>query len=124
MTWSHPYNAGSYLALALGLAGLLLLARRLATSPGARSVPLALLRAAVLAILVLILLNPVRSAAVRRPGPEPAAIYLLDGSRSMALEAPASRSEAARRLLSEAEGSLPAERRPRIERYRFGHELA
>src|SRR5437763_1721129 len=60
--WSPPYTTWTYLGLGLALLALLLLARQWARSPSARSWPLLLLRAGVLALLLGILLNLVRVA--------------------------------------------------------------
>ena len=48
-----------------------------------------------LGMLVLILLNPTRVQETRQTGPQPGAVFLLDRSRSMSLEAPESRAQAA-----------------------------
>ena len=64
--------------------------------------------------MVLILVNPVRF--LRTAGPEPTAVYLLDESRSMSLEAPISRSQAVDQFISRADGCCPssAARHPEI----------
>jgi uncharacterized membrane protein len=124
MEWSHSDSAGTYIALGLGLAGLLLLARRFAAAPSARGLVLTLLRGSALAILVVILLNPVRVSESRRPGRKPGAVLLVDNSRSMGLERPTRRIDEANRLIAEAEARLTPDRRPRIEKYRFGRELS
>jgi len=124
MEWSRPHAAESALALALGLLGALLLARRAARSPGARSWALLGLRAASLAVVVLILLDPVRVAETRIPVERPSAVFLFDGSRSMGLERPSTRLDQVTRQVSQAESSISPDRLPKIERYRFGRELA
>ena len=97
MTWSPLLDIRFFVVLALALAGLLVLAHRLARGPGARGLGLILLRGLTLSILVLILLNPIQIERDLRPGPPPTAVFLLDGSRSMSLETPITRSEAAAR---------------------------
>ena len=91
MVWSHPHPGEFAAAVGLGLIGLVLLARRLARSTDARSLTLAGLRAASLVLLVMILLDPVRTVETRIPGERPNAVFLVDGSRSMSLERPSSR---------------------------------
>ena len=105
MTWSPLLDLRFYLVLVLALAGLLALAQRLARSPSARGLRLIALRGLSLSILILILLNPIRIDQEIRPGPPPTAIFLLDRSRSMGLEAPVSRSQAAAHVIERA-GSL------------------
>src|SRR5208337_747313 len=123
MTWLPLLDIRFYVVLALALAGLLALAQRLAHGPGALGLGLILLRGLTLSILVLILLNPIRIERDLRPGPPPAAVFLLDGSRSMSLEAPVSRSQAASRVIERAGSLMAPDRRPRIQSYRFGRAL-
>ncbi len=123
MGWSYPDAFPFYLVLSLGLAGFLLLAFRFAAAPGARSKALVALRASTLGILVLILINPVRIREEKRAGPAPTAVFLLDVSRSMSLEAPISRSQAVDQIIRRADGLLSADRRPAIQKYGFGREL-
>ena len=124
MEWSRPHAIEFAAALGLGLLGLLMLARRSARSPDARSLALVVLRALALAMLVLILLDPVRTSETRTPGERPTAIYLVDGSRSMGLERPSSRLDGVVREISRAESSIDPGRMPNIERYRFGRRLS
>ncbi|MFI5454517.1 MAG: glutamine amidotransferase [Isosphaerales bacterium] len=123
MVWSHPYDGWFYLVLAVGLVGLLVLAFRFARAPSARSKALLSLRAGALGVLVSILLNPMRVKQTRHMGPEPEAVFLLDLSRSMSLETPASRAQAVDRLIRGAEGLVQAGRRPAIQRFGFGRDL-
>ncbi len=124
MVWSHPHEASFYLVLAVGLAGLLVLAFRFAATQRARSKVLLALRAAALGVLVLILLNPTRAKHEKHTGPQPTAFFLLDESRSMSLESPTSRSEAAQQIIRRAEGLVPADRRPAIQKFGFGRDLS
>ncbi len=96
MTWSPSFDGRFAVVLAVGLAGLLFLAFRLASAPSARSTTLLALRAAALGVLVLILLNPMRVQQVKLAGPAPTAVFLLDESRSMSLETPITRAQAVR----------------------------
>jgi hypothetical protein len=124
MEWSRPYPIEFSLAVGLGLAGLLMLAWRVARSPDARSLVIVALRSSALVILILILLDPIRKVDTKIPGERPTAIYLIDGSRSMGLEHPSSRIDRVGKLQKEAEASLNLEQTPRIDRYRFGRTLA
>jgi len=123
MVWSHPHDGRFYLALAVGLVGLLVLASRFASAPSSRGKALLALRASVLAVLVLILLNPTRVKPTPHTGPAPEAVFLLDRSRSMSLETPASRAQAVDRLIRGAEGLVEAGRRPAIRTFGFGRDL-
>ncbi len=123
MTWSPFLDLRFYLVLALAVAGLLALAQRLTRGPSARGLRLIALRGLTLGVLVLILLNPIRIEREVRPGPPPSAIYLEDGSRSMGLEAPTSRSQAAARVIERAGSLLRPDRGPRIQSYKFGKAL-
>jgi len=124
MVWSHPHDGQFYLVLAMGLAGLLVLAFRFAVAKSARSHALLALRATALGILVLISLNPTRVEHVKHTGPAPTALFLLDESRSMSLDSPTTRSQAAQRIIRNAEDLVPAERRPAIQKYGFGRDLS
>jgi hypothetical protein len=123
MEWSPSHSASYYLTLAAGLTASLLLARRFAKVPTGRSLRLLGLRAAVLTILFVILLEPVRVTESRAPEQPPSAVYLVDCSRSMALEQPISRLDQARRTIASAESQLAVGDRPKIELYGFGDLL-
>lgn len=122
--WSPPYGAVVYVGVAIALFAVILLARRLATSPTARRWPLLVVRIAVVAVLVGVLLNPVRVREERLPPRPPCVAYLVDCSRSMALDSPTSRLEQVKTVLDQSNQSLPAATPPRIALYRFGQELA
>src|SRR6059058_4937291 len=121
--WSPPYTAWTYLGLGLALLALLLLARRWARSPSARCWRLLLLRAGVLALLVGILLNLVRVTETRLPPQTPEVVYLVDCSRSMALDRPVSRLERVKQVMGESLRRLPRAG-PRLSLYGFGEDLA
>jgi len=123
MVWSHPNDGRFYVVLAAGLVGLLILAFRFASAPSAGSKALLALRAGALGVLVLILLNPTRVKQTRHTGPEPAAVFLLDESRSMSLETPASRAQVVDRLIRSADALVEAGRRPAIQKFGFGRDL-
>jgi uncharacterized membrane protein len=124
LEWSNPYTPGLFVLAGLVLAGLLLLARRLSLSPTAQSWPLLVLRAAVLGVLVCLLANPVDVSKNRLPPRLPSAVFLIDGSRSMALDRPISRIEQTRRTIADVQRRLPAGRAPRISQFLFGKETA
>jgi uncharacterized membrane protein len=122
--WAPLYTASLYLGLGVGLVLLVLLARRLARSPAARRGPLLLLRLAELVLLLVLLLNPVRVTEARLPSRPPEVVYLVDCSRSMALDRPTSRLNQVKRALRDARRYIPAESPLKISLYRFGDQLA
>jgi uncharacterized membrane protein len=124
MEWSHPNPMEFSAAIGLVSLALLMLARRAARSPDARSLLLVALRASALAVLVAILLDPVRTIETTIPGDRPTAIFLVDGSRSMGLERPTTRLDRVGREIDRAERLIAPERMPAIERYRFGRTLS
>jgi uncharacterized membrane protein len=123
MQWSPAHSTTYYLILAFGLAALLVLAWRAASADSARSLALLGLRAAVLGVLLVILLDPVRVRETRRPPQRPGVVVLFDESRSMALERPLSRLDRARSLLAQAESRLAPDESPRIALLGFGRQL-
>jgi uncharacterized membrane protein len=122
--WAPLYTASLYAGLGVGLLLLVLLARRIARSPAARRGPLLLLRLALLAVLVVVLLNPVRVSEARLPSRPPEVVYLVDCSRSMALDRPTSRLNQVKRALRDARNYLPTDSPLKISLYRFGDQLA
>ena len=123
MVWSHPHDGQFYLVLAVALAGFLIVAFAFVGSRRARSYALVALRGAALGVLVVILLNPTSVERVIHQGPQPAALFLLDESRSMSLESPTSRSKAAQEMIRFADNRVPPDRRPAIQKYGFGRDL-
>jgi uncharacterized membrane protein len=121
--WSPPYAAVVYLGLALGLVALLLLARRAARSATARSWGLLLVRMGVLAVLLAMLFNPVRVTETRLPPRTPELVYLIDSSRSMALDTPTSRLERVKQVLRQTRRLANGSSSTRVTLYRFGQEL-
>ena len=81
------------------------------------------LRSAAIGLVVLILLNPVRVEKVEYAGPPRSAIFLVDESRSMSLEAPLSRTQAVEQMIRRVDSLMRADRRPLIQTYGFGREL-
>ena len=123
MAFSYSDDIHFALVLVSVLTCLLFLAFRFASAPTARSKALVALRAGSLGMLILILLNPVRVLQVKRAGPAPTAVFLIDRSRSMSLEAPVSRAQAVDQLIRRSDALLSVDRRPSIQMYGFGREL-
>jgi uncharacterized membrane protein len=121
--WSPPHPAWVYVALAVGAVAFLLLARRRAGTPTARSWLLLLLRAGVLALLAVILLNFIRVTETRLPPRAPEVVYLVDCSRSMALDRPASRLDQVKQAIARAASRPESGPQPRTSLYRFGDRL-
>ena len=124
MQWSLPYSWMVYAALAAGLCALLWAARRWAISPKLQSWLLLAPRAVVLAVLLLVLLGPIRRSEEQLPPRQPSVAYLIDCSESMALDRPESRLDRVRRTIAEADRLLPAGDRPRVQWFRFGEGLS
>jgi uncharacterized membrane protein len=122
--WASPYGASAYIGLGLALLVLLLLARRIARSPSARRWSLLVLRAGVLATLVFILLNLVSVSEARLPPRAPEVVYLVDCSRSMALDRPLPRLEIVKQAIARSVPLVTANPPPRVSTYRFGESLA
>src|SRR5215469_6558983 len=123
LEWASPYGVPVYVGLGLALVVLLLLARRFARSPSARWWPLLVLRAAVLATLVFILLNLVTVSEARLPPRAPEIVYLVDCSRSMALDLPAARLDVVKQAIARSGRLITTSPTPRIRMYRFGEGL-
>lgn len=122
--WASPYSVGVYVVLGLALGVLLWLARRVARSPSARRWPLLVLRAAVLGTLVFILLNLVTVTEARLPPRAPEIIYLIDCSRSMALDRSVARLDVVKQAIARSDRLVIANPPPRVLLYRFGEGLA
>ncbi len=122
--WSRPLPAWSYVVLGIGLVCLVVLARRMAISPQLRRWSLFLPRLGVFAAMLLILMNPVTRRDQRLPADPPGVVFLLDGSRSMALDHPTSRLQQARQIAQMADSLLTGDERPAISWFQFGEQLA
>jgi uncharacterized membrane protein len=113
-----------YYALIAAFALLVIVGRRTAISQRLRSWLVFVPRLAVLAILLLILLNPVVRSEHRLPAEPPQVHFLVDASRSMALDQPASRSLQAQQVIQSVDQQLPSgDDRPQVLLYRFGQSL-
>lgn len=123
--WSSPYPGWVYWLLIAGCVLLIAVARRTAISDRLRRWWLFVPRVAVLALLVGILLNPVQRREHRLPD-QPAQIqFLIDASRSMALEQPQSRSLQVQQAIQVVDSQLQQQpNRPRVQLFRFGQQLS
>ncbi|MGH7138837.1 MAG: hypothetical protein ACREHD_24075, partial [Pirellulales bacterium] len=122
--WSRPYPVWVYLLLGAACLGLIAAARALAISDRLRSWTLFVPRLIVLALLLALLLNPVRVQEHRLPSQPPQVHYLVDASRSMGLEVPLSRKARVEQAIGEADRRLHQGKRPRVQMFRFGVDLA
>lgn len=122
--WSRPYSAWLYLALIVAMIVLVIVARRTAISDRLRSWLLFVPRAAVLALLLFVLLNPVRRTEHRLPAKPAQVQFLVDASRSMALEQPVSRAASVQRTIQEVHALLRQPDHAQVQLFRFGERLA
>src|SRR5207302_2386032 len=106
-----------------GLLLVLFLARHFARSQTARSWRLLIVRGGVLAVLLALLLNPVRVSETQLPPRVPELVYLVDCSRSMALDQPESRLDQVKRVLEKSKRLAAKAPAPRVGLYRFGTDL-
>jgi uncharacterized membrane protein len=115
--------AGALAAAAIALCFVL---RRLFGPPSApaRRRGLLVLRALVLAVVLLILANPVRVDESPGPVERPKVVYLLDASRSMALGSERSRWEEGLEVIRRTDELLPPQSQPERSLYRFGEGLS
>jgi uncharacterized membrane protein len=125
--WSTPLTPG--LALALAFAAVLgfLLLRWVAGNPlvPARRRALWVLRGLVLAVLALILLNPVRVEETPGSVERPKVVYLVDTSQSMALgKADKTRWEQVVSTIRDSEAATSGDVGPTVGVFRFGNRLA
>ena len=122
--WSSPYPGWLYFVLAAGMAALVVVARWTAVSDRLRSWLLFVPRIAVFSLLWTILLNPVWHSQRQLPAQPPQVDFLIDVSRSMALDQPTSRSMLVQGVIQETDRRLQGGDRPRIQYYRFGRQLS
>lgn len=81
------------------------------------------IRALVVAMLLLILANPVRLDQLPGSREKQRVFYLLDSSASMAFGGPTSRFDEALRAIRQAGRKVPSDKLPRLTMYRFGQQL-
>src|SRR6266568_8323044 len=118
--WSPPYVALIYVGLGLGLLVTLILARHLARAASAKSWLLLFLRAGVLGLLAALLVNPVRVRQNQLPPTVPEVTYLVDCSRSMALDQPFSRLDLVKDAIARSKRHGAKDAQPRTNLFRFG----
>lgn len=124
LQWLPPYHIAVYMGLLAVCAIVLWLARRWATSPLARSWLLILVRAVILGMLIVLLLNPTEIKEIPSP-PHPAEmVYLVDCSQSMGLDRPLSRLEQVKDTIRQSTPSHPSDSSVRLSMFRFGRQLA
>lgn len=125
LEWSSPYSGWLFVAMAAGMVALIVVARTTAISDRLRSWTLFVPRVLVLSLLLLVLLNPVRRREHRLPDQPAHALFLVDSSRSMALEQPQSRSQVVQQAIQEVDSQLQRHtNRPSVQLFRFGQQLA
>jgi uncharacterized membrane protein len=124
--WATPYSFGLVLALAMVAAvGFLLLRWTLGRpiAPG-RRIGLLAVRLAILAILGLIIVNPVRVDETPGAIELPKLFYLLDASQSMAIGSGATRWNQAVDTIRGAQGAQGSRTGADVSTFRFGSRLA
>ncbi len=124
MTWNPLYGPLTYLALAAGLVIALMLVRRLGKSPSLVRWIFVIPRAAVLSLLVLILLNPVREAPRQLPPRRAHVTCLIDASRSMGLDRPESRLEQVKQVVYDTQAGAGDRAAAELQLYRFGSSFS
>ncbi len=123
--WSNPYPVWVYLALAAGIIVLIGVARSTAISSRLRQWPLFVPRLIVLSLLLGVLLNPVERHEHRLPDQPAQVQFLVDASRSMALEQPQSRSLQVQQAIQTTDSLLRQQpNHPRVQLFRFGKQLS
>ena len=126
LQWDTPVSIGLLVALAAAAFAGFALLRKASGRPidVARRPGLLALRAAILAVLAAIILNPVRVDETPGTIERPKVVYLVDSSQSMALGKGATRWDQVGRTIRDAERAVAAETGPQIGVFRFGSRLA
>jgi uncharacterized membrane protein len=124
--WATPYSVGLLIALAIAaLAGFALLrwasGRPIAPS---RRPALLVLRLAILAVLVMIVINPVRVDETPGPVERPKLFYLLDTSQSMAIGKGSTRWDQVVQTIRDVDRARDPRAGAQISMFRFGSGLA
>ena len=123
--WSSPYPVWVYLILAAGFLVLIGVARRTAISGRLRQWSLFVPRLLVLGLLLGVLLNPVERREHRLPDQPAQVQFLVDASRSMALEQPQSRSLQVQQAIQVVDSMLLQQpNHPQVQLFRFGQQLS
>ena len=121
-----PVDLGTAGMLAAVAVVLLILARLCIGPPmtGARRWGLLGIRSLILAVLLVVLINPVRVDQLPGAVGQPKVVYLLDTSQSMALGTPTTRFQEVVRTIREVDRLLPVDSRPVLSSYRFGETFS
>lgn len=125
--WASPFSLGLLLASAVAALVVYALLRRAAGGPiaPARRWGLWALRGAILAVLALILLNPVRVEETPGSVDRAKVLYLVDSSQSMALGEPGkTRWDQVLATLRDSERARDPRTGPQVGVFRFGSRLA
>jgi uncharacterized membrane protein len=124
--WATPFSLGLLLALALGAVAVYLLLRFVSGQPiaPARRLGLLAIRLAVLAILGLIIVNPVRVDETPGAIELPKLFYLLDASQSMAIGKGATRWDQTVNTIRDAANLRDPRKGAQVSTFRFGSRLA
>ena len=125
--WSPPLSLGLVVMLVVAAALAFALLRLAAGKPlgPSRRLGLWVIRSLVLAVLALILLNPVRVEETPGSVERPKVVYLVDTSQSMALgKADKTRWDQVVSTIRAAESTGPVDVGPQVGIYRFGNRLA
>jgi uncharacterized membrane protein len=124
--WATPYSLGLVVALALAALAAYAILRFFSGRPigPARRAGLLVIRLAILAILGLILINPVRVDETPGTIERPRVFYLLDASQSMAIGKRATRWEQSVRTIRDADRGRDPRLGAQVSLFRFGSRLA
>jgi uncharacterized membrane protein len=124
--WATPYSLGPLLAFVVAAVAAFALLRWATGRPiaPARRAGLLVIRLAILAILALIVINPVRVDETPGTTERPKVFYLLDASQSMAIGKGETRWEQSVRSFREADRARDLRFGAQVSLFRFGSRLA
>src|SRR5262245_1472739 len=124
--WATPYSLSLMLGLVLAALAGFALWRRASGRPiaPARRAGLRVVRLAILAVLGLILFNPVRVEETPGTVERPKVFYLLDASQSMAIGQGPTRWDQVLQTIRDADEALDPRRGAQVSTFRFGGRLA
>ena len=124
--WATPYSLGLLLALAVAAVAGFVLLRWASGRPiaPARRLGLLVLRLAILAILGLIIINPVRVDETPGTVERPKLFYLLDTSQSMAIGKGSTRWDQVVQTIRDADRARDPRDGAEVSMFRFGSRLA
>ncbi|APW59166.1 glutamine amidotransferase [Paludisphaera borealis] len=126
LQWAPPFSIALVTAAVVGIAATALLLRKTAGRPiaPARRRSLLVLRLLTLAVLGLILLNPIRVDETAGPIERPKVVYLLDSSQSMALGKAGTRFDQVVGVIRDRGLSNDPKAGAQVSVFRFGDRLA